>query len=104
MESLEKINKIKQIVFDETISDKEKMSKIRKGFDSEARKLARSKMVEKKKIKIIAIDLDTKDEYIFNSLTEASRYTLVDSGNISRIITNKKKKYKNWTFKRYDQN
>ncbi len=85
-----------------TDSHRKKMSEVRKGFTSDARKKAHRILTEQSKIKVIAINLKTNQEILFNSLKEAGKYTTVYPGNISKILSGKILKSKDWTFKRYE--
>lgn len=81
----------------------EALSKVRKGFDSEARKKARQKAHESIRIKVKAINIKTGEEIIFNSLAEAANVLNLQACNISRVLNKyqNRKQHKGWTFEPY---
>jgi group I intron endonuclease len=51
-------------------------------------------------IKIIAINVITKEKIIFNSILDASKFLLINTGSISNILSGRGKQTKDWTFKK----
>lgn len=77
------------------------LSKVRKGFTNENRRLASVKSRLKLSKSILAINISTKDEFIFNSIMECSRVLSLNSSNISRVLNKKQNRtqHKGFTFK-----
>jgi len=80
----------------------EKLSKVRKGFTSKARKEAHKLMIKKIKIPIEAIHIETKKVHRFESITDCANKLNLQGYNISRVINNKqgRKQHKGYTFKK----
>ena len=79
----------------------ENLSRVRKGFDSENRKKARLEMTRKLKIPIIAVNLVTKEETVFESIKDCSIQLNLDPTNISRVLSGSKNRtqHKGYTFR-----
>lgn len=79
----------------------ENLSKSRKGFDSENRKTARQKSIEKRKKPLIAINIETNEIFTFNSIEECAKKFNLISSCISRVLNNKqnRKQHKGFIFK-----
>lgn len=77
------------------------MSKARKGFDSEARKVHRPAMYENAKLPIIAINIKTLEEREFSSIIEAATVLDLQACNISRVLSGSQNRtqHKGWKFK-----
>jgi len=80
---------------------KRKMSKYRQGFDSLARKAHREKIYATARIPIIAINLITKEERVFQSIREAGKELNLQESNIGRVLSGRQNRtqHKGWTFK-----
>lgn len=76
------------------------MSKSRKGFDSENRRLARKKSHEKAKKPIIATHLLSNEKLNFNSITDCAKSLNLESKNISAILKGRdgRVSHKGYTF------
>jgi group I intron endonuclease len=82
-------------------SHKEALSRVRKGFDSTARRKGRERWIEKKKMKIISINIKTKKETEFNSIKECADSLGLQGCNISRVLAGKtnRTQHKGYTFR-----
>ena len=80
---------------------KNALSKARKGFDSPKRMAHREIMYENMRIKIMAINIETKEELSFNSIKDAADTLDLQITNISRVLRGKqnRKQHKGWTFR-----
>ena len=80
----------------------EALSKARKGFDSEARKKARAKSHEQMRIKIKAINIQTGEELLFNSLEDCAKALGLVSSCVSRTLRNdqNRSQHKGWKFEK----
>lgn len=78
----------------------ENLSKVRKGFTSSARKKAAQKWVEINKKPIKAIEINTKKEYVFESIIECANVLNLNASNISRTARNdqNRKQHKGYRF------
>jgi len=78
------------------------LSKVRKGFDSIVRKLARERVYKKTSIPIKAINIETNEEFIFKSLGECAKQLNLQENNISRVLNNKqnRKQHKGYKFEK----
>jgi hypothetical protein len=79
-----------------------KLSEVRKGFDSERRRRSRiENLYPTFRIPILAVNAQTGQEIIFNSLQEAADSLKLQISNISRVLGGKqnRKQHKGWTFK-----
>lgn len=76
------------------------MSKSRKGFDSENRKLAREKAFKKNKIPIIAINLSNGEFLYFDSTADCAKSLKLERRNINAILKgrNGRVSHKGYTF------
>ncbi len=79
------------------------LSKVRKGFDSEARQIARKKMHEASMLKIKAINIKTQEEHIFNSIAECARELNLNEACVSRTSkgSQNRSQHKGWKFERF---
>lgn len=79
----------------------ENLSKVRKGFTSEARRLAHKNTIEKLKKPIIAVNTATKKEERFSSISECARNLNLQAYNISRVLNKKqgRTQHKGYKFK-----
>lgn len=84
-----------------TDSHRKSLSKVRKGFDSPARRAHREIMYKNMRKPIIAINLITGEELIFCSLEEAAKVLNLQGSNVSRVLRGdqNRKQHKGWTFK-----
>lgn len=84
-----------------TEKQRQSFSIARKGFDSINRRKHRDIIYEKRRIKIIAINVFTKEEVTFDSITCAAKYLKLQISNISRVLREdqNRKQHKGWTFK-----
>lgn len=89
-----------------SIKTKKLMSKTRKGFDSANRIKAREKVLQKKKlngdfVKITAINIKTKEEFNFDSISECCRVLNLKHSCVSRVCRNvqNRSQHKGWSFR-----
>lgn len=68
----------------------EALSKVRKGFNSSARMEAAAKrrkiIVERQKNNIVAINIQTGEEYIFDCIASCAKTLNLEAGSISRVL------------------
>lgn len=76
------------------------MSKVRKGFTSEARKLANKNCKYKIQIKVIAINIKTKETKEYPSISDCAKSLNLDPTCVSRVLNNIKyrKQHKGYKF------
>lgn len=76
------------------------MSESRKGFDSDARKAHREKMYQDLRIEIVATNVKTGEELLFESMEACAKALNLQSSNISRVLTGaqNRKQHKGWKF------
>ncbi len=79
---------------------KKALSIVRKGFTSDARKLARLKNAELRKIPIIASNLKTTEIKYFASIDECAQQLNLTASCISRVLrkNQNRSQHKDWTF------
>jgi group I intron endonuclease len=75
------------------------LSKVRKGFDSEARKKAREKTHTLLSYKVKAINISTGEELIFKSLEQCAKALNLQASNISRVLNKKQNRTQHKGFK-----
>jgi len=80
----------------------ENLSKVRKGFDSPARIEVREKMYQKTRIPIKAIHIETKQEYLFDSIKECADKLKLIASNVSATLngTQNRKQHKGYKFQK----
>lgn len=76
------------------------LSKVRKGFDSEKRKIARRKAHEQKRVPIIAINLKSGERLRFESITECAKTLDLEVRNIGGVLNGRdgRVSHKGYTF------
>lgn len=79
----------------------EALSESRKGFDSPNRMAHRETIYEENRIKIVAINFKTKQEFTFDSIADAAKFLNLQESNISRVLrgNQNRKQHKGWTFR-----
>jgi len=84
-----------------TKSHKENLSKVRKGFTSENRRVAARKNGDKLSKKIIAENINSGEVILFNSMTECAKVLNLQVENVGRVINSKqgRRQHKGWKFK-----
>jgi len=76
------------------------LSKVRKGFDSEKRKIARKKAHEKQRVPIIAINLKSGERLWFESITDCAKILDLEARNIGGVLNGRdgRVSHKGYTF------
>lgn len=80
----------------------ENLSKVRKGFTSEARRKAHKETCKKLSIPIQAIEIKTNKIYTFESIAQCAKVLDLCSANISRVLNGKQNRtqHKGYKFKK----
>ena len=91
-------NKRKGVKF--TQAHCEALSKVRKGFDSEARKAHRPKLYADMEIAVFAINNKTGDVLMFKSIKACADALGLNATCISRVLSGERKKHKGYSFKK----
>lgn len=85
-----------------TEEHKEALSKSRKGFDNEARyEHRKNNIYPKMRVPLIAVNIETKEDILFNSIEECAKSLNLQVSNISRVLAGKqnRRQHKGWTFR-----